>query len=174
MARNDPKAAVIQDALARWEQPLLRFAAGVVGPERARDVVQETFLRLWESGPRDAALDASGRVRAAEGLAPWLFTVCKNRAIEVARREGRMQSHSVSPPASPAPLDALVERQDGERLHAAIRALPERQQELVRLRYQSELSYKEMAELTGLTVTNVGFLLHTALHTLRSHIGGAP
>jgi len=42
------------------------------------------------------------------------------------------------------------------------------QQEVVRLKFQDELSYKQISSVTGLTVSNVGFLLHTALRRLRS------
>ncbi len=45
--------------------------------------------------------------------------------------------------------------------------LPDNQQEVVRLKFQNEMTYQEIADVTGLTVTNVGFLLHTALKRLR-------
>jgi RNA polymerase sigma-70 factor (ECF subfamily) len=46
------------------------------------------------------------------------------------------------------------------------------QQEAVRLKFQHGLSYKEIASVLDLTVTNVGFILHTALKTLRARLGG--
>jgi RNA polymerase sigma-70 factor (ECF subfamily) len=46
-------------------------------------------------------------------------------------------------------------------------ALPENQREVVRLKFQNGMSYKEIATVTELTVSNVGFLIHTALATLR-------
>ncbi len=46
--------------------------------------------------------------------------------------------------------------------------LPENQREVIRLKFQQELSYKEISEATGLAVGNVGFLLHTGLKRLRS------
>jgi RNA polymerase sigma-70 factor (ECF subfamily) len=51
-----------------------------------------------------------------------------------------------------------------------MRDLPDNQQEVVRLKYQNGMSYKEIAVVTELSVTNVGFLLHTALNTLRTRI----
>ena len=52
--------------------------------------------------------------------------------------------------------------------------LPDNQQEVVRLKFQDGLSYKEIAGVTGLTVSNVGFLIHTAIHTLRREFAAQP
>ncbi|MEM9420291.1 MAG: sigma-70 family RNA polymerase sigma factor, partial [Planctomycetota bacterium] len=58
--------------------------------------------------------------------------------------------------------------------HAAVlrrlAALPDPQQEVVRLKFQADLSYKQIAEVTGLTVSHVGVLLHQALKTLRQQM----
>jgi RNA polymerase sigma factor (sigma-70 family) len=177
-------AQTVRAALQRWEAPLLRYATSFVGPERARDVVQETFLRLWERRPTDAVSTSSGASRADEGLAPWLFTVCRNRVVDIARKEGRMQittqktSEEVvfrsleGAGAAATPFDAMARDQDSGRLRAAVEMLPERQRELVRLRYQGGLSYKDIATTLNLSVSNVGFLLHGAIKSLRTTLGG--
>ena len=59
-------------------------------------------------------------------------------------------------------------------LMRAIEDLPANQREVVRLKFQNDLSYKEIAEVTGLSVTNVGFLLHTAIEAMRRKMTGAP
>ena len=67
-------------ALERYEAPLVEYATRILGDvEHARDVVQDTFLKLCRAGP--------GKVR--DHLAQWLFTVCRNRAYDVRRKEGR-------------------------------------------------------------------------------------
>lgn len=48
-----------------------------------------------------------------------------------------------------------------------LETLPENQQEVVRLKFQNGLSYREISEITGLSVSNVGYLLHAAIQTLR-------
>ena len=48
--------------------------------------------------------------------------------------------------------------------------LPKNQREVLRLKFQSDLSYKEISEITQLSVTNVGFLIHTAIKTLRKEM----
>ncbi len=76
------KAEWIRSALDRYEKPLLRFAGRIIGnSEAARDVVQETFLRLCKANP--AKID--GR------LAPWLFTVTRNGALNIRKQEGSMR-----------------------------------------------------------------------------------
>jgi RNA polymerase sigma factor (sigma-70 family) len=49
--------------------------------------------------------------------------------------------------------------------------LSDNQQEAVRLRFQNGLSYRDIAAVTGLSVTNVGFLIHTAIKTIRTRLG---
>ena len=67
--------------LQRFELPLLQYATRILGDrDRARDVVQETFVQLQRS-PRHQT-DAAP--------AKWLFTVCRNRALNICRKEKRM------------------------------------------------------------------------------------
>jgi RNA polymerase sigma factor (sigma-70 family) len=158
----------MQSAVARYEGPLVRYAARITGDvERARDVVQDTFLRLCEQNRQQ--LD--GR------LAEWLYTVCRRRALDVQRKEHRMQATlpaELNARACARQRDDTVERDE---LHAAVLAiiaqLPVNQQEVVRLKFQSGLSYREIAHVTGLSVTNVGYLLHVALKRVREQVGAA-
>src|SRR5213079_119819 len=70
------------DALfRRFERPLLQYATRILGDsDRARDVVQETFVKLQREGRRE--LD--------NAPAKWLFTVCRNGALNICRKEKRM------------------------------------------------------------------------------------
>lgn len=58
-------------------------------------------------------------------------------------------------------------RDSAEKVFRMLDQLPDNQQEVVRLKFQNDMTYQEIADVTGLTVTNVGFLLHTALKRLR-------
>jgi len=82
-----PEAAVnaemdrTKTLLRRFELPLLQFATRITGDrERARDIVQETFIQFERKGP----VSQNGEP------ATWLFTVCRNRALNVCRKEKRM------------------------------------------------------------------------------------
>ena len=163
---NEPgadNAAWWHAAHARHGPALSRYAASIVGDaDRARDMVQDLFLRLWREDP----------ARLNGCLVEWLFTVCRHRALDVQRKESRMTTLTeveldTRPTAGPAP-DAQAEQ--GETARSALRllgALPENQREVVRLKFQAGLSYAEISRVTGHSVSNVGFLLHTALKTLR-------
>jgi RNA polymerase sigma-70 factor (ECF subfamily) len=59
------------------------------------------------------------------------------------------------------------------RVLAQLQRLPQRQQEILRLKFQGGLSYKQIAEVMGLTVSHVGVLIHTALKSIRAHTEGA-
>jgi len=150
-------------ALDLYEKPLLRYGARLLGnTEEARDVVQETFLELCKA-KRDSV---------ESHLAPWLFRVCRNRALDLRRKDKRMQPLSEaldqkmeSPDGSP---QAIMEKSQGaENLLGMVKKLPESQQEVVYLRFQAGLSYKEIAEVSGRSVSNVGVLIHTAVKTIR-------
>lgn len=59
------------------------------------------------------------------------------------------------------------QREAASGVMGALENLPERQQEILRLKFQSGLSYQEIARVMDLSVGNVGFIIHTALKTLR-------
>lgn len=159
----------IRSALDRYEGELVRYAQRLTGDsEQARDVVQETFLRLC----RQDHAELDGR------LGKWLFTVCRNRAIDVRRKESRMTALAEPKTAEtssrePSPATTAEDRDAAGHIQEMIQSLPDNQQEVLRLRFQSSLSYKEIAEVTGLTVTNVGFLIHRGLKTVRERMRNA-
>jgi DNA-directed RNA polymerase specialized sigma24 family protein len=71
----------LRSTVERFTTPLTRYAASLTGDaDRARDVVQDTFMRLCEQEPKH--LNGC--------LAEWLFTVCRHRALDLCRKEKRM------------------------------------------------------------------------------------
>ena len=170
-AAEPDRLAWIESALARYEGPLVDYAARRLGGDvhRARDAVQETFLRLVRTGPAQAA--------AMNGsLAPWLYTVCRRLCVDALRKEARMhpaETEMLDTVAGGAadPAAAAADRDQASRAFGAVAELPANQREVVELRFRHGLSYAEIARVTGLTSTNVGFLLHVGLKTLRSRLG---
>lgn len=156
----------MRGVLARFERPLVRYAFALTGDlERARDVVQDTFERLLTE-TRDLADDHLPR---------WLFTVCRNRAVDVTRKEApvtALDSLEIDRRESARPGPAAVAERNAlsSALLAALDRLPPGQREVVRLKFQNGLSYKEISEVTGHSVSNVGFLIHTAVTTIRKEL----
>lgn len=157
----------IRAAVERYEAPLTAYAAHVLGGdvERARDVVQEAFLRLI----------GQDRQKVTPHLTEWLYTVCRNQAIDVRRKQRRMEflnDADADSATSAAPEPSARAEIDDSMSHVlrSLRQLPRNQQECIRLKFQGGLSYKQISDVTNLTVTNVGFLIHTGLKTLRQRL----
>jgi RNA polymerase sigma factor (sigma-70 family) len=153
----------IRDVLGQHETALLRYAARLTGnQEQARDIVQETFLRLCRV-PR-ATLEGH--------VGPWLFRVCRQRALDAHRAEQYMPVTATTAINGYAcqelgPAERLERKDETHHVLGLLALLPANQQEVVHLRFQAGLSYRQISEVTGLSVSNVGFLLHTALARLR-------
>lgn len=154
----------IERALAEYESPLVGYALGFVHDlDRARDVVQDTFIRLCKQDIE----------KVRHGLKSWLFTVCRNRALDILRKESRMRELDedergglVSEGASP---HEIAERE--ERLAEVMRyldRLSDNQRTVILMKFRDGFSYKEISEKTGLSSGNIGFLIHHGLKRLRS------
>ncbi len=160
--KDNSKFQWIVDALDLHEAALLRYATWVLrDPELAREVVQETFLRLCREEPS----------KVGDHLAQWLFTVCRNLAFDTRKREARMT------PLENTEIGVetnLEQRETVAGIFRLLEDLPKNQREVVYLKFQSDLSYKEIAEVTKLSIGNVGFLIHTALRAIRKRVLSEP
>lgn len=160
-----PASRLVQRAVAEYESMLTGYTYNLTHDlELARDVVQDTFLRLHGQDPE--RLDGPG-------LKAWLFTVCRNRALDLLRRHRRLVSIEESPVdqmagTAPAPDDLAADGDETALVLTAFRRLPKNQAEVLRLKFQNDLSYQEIASITGLSASNVGFLIHTGLKRLRT------
>jgi RNA polymerase sigma-70 factor (ECF subfamily) len=156
-------AGNLQELLRRFEIPLVQFATRITGDrERARDVVQETFVKFQRNGTAETTAEP----------ATWLFTVCRNGALNVCRKEKRMvfldeQLIESRESAQPMPYEWLEQKEAAGFLLKIVATLPPRQQEVLQLKFQNDLSYQQIAEITKTNANNVGVLIHTALKTLR-------
>lgn len=166
--QNSPQADWVRDALERYEGPLIRYAVRITeDTERARDVVQDTFMKLC----------VADRVQLNGHLAPWLYRVCRNRALDVQKKEQRMhpmdhETMAQQADESPSPRAAAASSEVERSILDAVNALNSEQQEVFRLKFQDQLSYKEISEVTGFPVNNVRYLIHTSLKALRISLHG--
>jgi RNA polymerase sigma-70 factor (ECF subfamily) len=166
----DVDPAWIRSAVERFEGPLTLYAARLLGDaESARDVVQDTFLRLC----------AQARGQVEPRLAEWLFTVCRNRALDVLRKESRMtqlseEQVSVRTSPDPGPPEVAERRETTARALQLLDALPPGQREVIRLKFQNGFSYQEISRISGYSVGNVGYLIHVGLKTIRGQLADGP
>jgi RNA polymerase sigma-70 factor (ECF subfamily) len=156
---------LVRHALEQYESSLISYAASILNgdEERARDVVQDTLLKLYLADP----------LRVSENLKAWLYAVCRNRCLDVLRKEHRLvfSEDGLAPELSdnwqPDPGEEAERDEMLCHVWSTTTQLPDNQREVIRLKFQHGLSYKDIARVTGLSVTNVGFLLHTGIKRLR-------
>lgn len=160
--------------MERHHRRIYRIALAYLrNPDDALDVVQETFVKAFES--------ASGWNGSAE-VAPWLTRIAVNQAIDRYRRERRRRQsfeplaegdhHESLAAEGPSPERAALGQQVGVRIAAALGGLPEKQRAVIVLRHYEEKSLEEIAEILGLRLGTVKSTLHRAIHELRRRLGG--
>jgi len=157
----------IAKALTQYEKPLLRYAAWLLNErERARDVVQEVFLRLCKVSYE----------RVGDHVAEWLFTVCRNLCLDIRESDCRQRRLDETQVIRVSDIVAEYAREPVERLQllrqilSMIDTLPANQRELMYLKFHEGFTYKEISKLTGLSIGNIGFLIHTGMHTIREQV----
>jgi RNA polymerase sigma-70 factor (ECF subfamily) len=155
------KAEWVKIAMQRFEGRLVRYSARFVPEDQAREIVQETFLRLWQQDQAEV-----------EGhLAEWLFRVCRNQAIDLCRKEKHLSRAEGGADMASDEDQKMEWRVDANRAASKIlkhiAKLPASQQEVLRLKFQEDLSYKQISAITGHSVSHVGVLIHTAITRLR-------
>jgi RNA polymerase sigma-70 factor (ECF subfamily) len=169
---QSPKGETIEELFTALESPLLAYALRYAGArELAEDIVQEAFMKLHTQ---------FGQV---EKPRPWLYRTVHNLALNLRRDtkknvplEPAPNSENDHPSAHEPvdqglPPDEQMLRLEGIGLvRISLGALDDRSRELVKLKFNDELSYKQISERTGLTAGNVGFILHHALKTIAAEL----
>lgn len=143
------------------ESALLRYATGIVNdPHAAQDVVQNAFIklfRLWKPG-----------LHPSDDLRAWLYRVTHNEAVDHLRRERRLSllhfRHAEEDPPADPPVNDRSEQL--EAVLAGARRLDPAERQVLLLRLQEGLSYREISRITGRSEGNVGCLLHHAVKKL--------
>lgn len=128
----------------------------------AEDVAQDTLLTVW----RKAALFDPDRASPAS----WIFTIARNRWVDVLRGEQRGGDGRIAEPLAgqTTPEEELSKLQVEVRLRAALRTLPAEQAEILRLSYFEDRSHAEIAEQLQLPIGTVKGRIRLANAQLRS------
>src|SRR6476620_5179337 len=129
-----PDASDLTALLDRYERPLVRYALSITGElDAARDVVQETFIKYVESGRPESLRDTSNGTNAQSLSAErrpveaWLFTVCRNGAIDHQRKQSRIvPMHPIDDRRceEPGPVAVLERREMAGLLLGLLNELP--------------------------------------------------
>ena len=165
-----PGWETIEELFTALESPLLSYALRLTGDgDVAEDLVQEAFMKL--------------HAQFSEVREPrrWLYRTVHNMALNHRRQAGKIVSlnlptvegeSAAQDTADPQPLpDEQIARWEGIGLvRLSLETLDDRSRELIRLKFNEEMSYKEISARTGLTIGHVGYLLHHALKVVADEL----
>ncbi len=164
----------ITGLLREHEGSLLRYAARMLSDmEQAKDIVQESFCKLIKFR-RAEMEDTQSAESAIRNFRAWLFRVTRNGCLDHLKSAGRRLEMSLEgiPAAAKAdsdPPDVELEKKDMlVRIREAVMELDARSREVVLLKIDHGKSYREIAQIMELSVSNVGFILH---HSMRKISG---
>jgi len=127
----------------------------------AEDLTSRTFEKAWSARARYR--------RDLAGFSTWLITIARNVAIDHlrAQRQHLPLEAEEEVASNDTPHEEVARDSDLARLGALLKRLPQREQELVALKYGAEATNRAIAELTGLSESNVGTILHRVVQALR-------
>jgi RNA polymerase sigma-70 factor (ECF subfamily) len=127
----------------------------------AEDLTARTFEKAWRARNRYR--------RDLAGFNTWALSIARNVAIDHARRRRPdvALDEARAIPAAGTPESEAAARSDAERLARLLAGLPERDRELMALKYGAGLTNRAIAKATGLTESNVGTIVHRAVETIR-------
>ncbi|HON06971.1 MAG TPA: sigma-70 family RNA polymerase sigma factor [Verrucomicrobiota bacterium] len=155
-----------------YEPALLRYAKQLVkDDEKAQDIVQEAFMRLHVN------------LNSVKQPKPYLYRTVHNISMNQIRNDGKVvqfpsqvdgdnPSNGIDDAVDTQPLpDEQISKMEAVNLtRLCLKKLDERSQQLVRLKFEEGLSYKDISERTGLSVSNVGYILHNALKDVAAEL----
>jgi RNA polymerase sigma factor (sigma-70 family) len=160
LARVKADGAAFVAVFERHSRPIFRFAAHRVGAAAAEDVLAETFVRAFER--RHQAYTTEGSLRA------WLHAIARNLIVDELRRQGRSARAQarLRPPAEQEGPEVGIAADPA--LLSAVDALREEEREALLLLAWGELSYAEIAVVTGVAIGTVRSRLSRARHRVRA------
>ncbi len=170
-------AAAFTQLVQKYKQPIMNLVWRTVRDEtEAEDITQNVFVQAWKSAPR---------YQATAKFSTWLFTIARNLCLNEFRRRSRHPAESLDQmrdDSDDQPLFQVVDKRiraaqdellQGELEHkvdAAIGALPENQRIALALCRQEELSYEEIADVLGCSLSATKSLIHRARETLKAQL----
>ena len=161
-ARNGD-AQAFAELVEYFHSRCLRYARYMLGEEEdAEEAVQDTFIRVY---------DHLGQFRADARFEPWLFRILANRCRTMRARRRQRESLVVTGELPVTAAETPEDTQDlMEEVEAALEDLPTEQREAFLLRHVEDLSYEDMAVITGVRLSALRMRVKRACDTLRTRL----
>ncbi len=165
------------ELVGKYQKPIYNFILRTVRDEtEAEDLTQTTFVQVWKSAQR---------YRVNAKFSTWLYTIARNLCLNEIRRRSRHPADSLDATAPGdddqplrqfedtrlfSPPDAMLHGELEQKIEEAVAGLPEKQRTAILLCRQDELSYEEIAEVVGCSVSATKSLIHRARETLKEKL----
>lgn len=146
-----------------WEQSprlynFFRYRTG--DSEAAKDLTSRTLMKAWRY--RENYKNQLGVFEA------WLFQIARNVAIDYLRETAKAPLPLVDEMMADFSLEAEVQKRlDARRLSELLNRLPEREQEIIALKFGAEMNNRQIAKVLDLGESNVGTIIHRSIQKLR-------
>jgi RNA polymerase sigma-70 factor (ECF subfamily) len=162
--RGDARA--FSALIARYERSVLAVAYAAVGDsDRAADAAQEAFLRAWRK---------LEMLKEPQCFGNWLLGIARNVALDAGRKLRRQPAEPLADqdvPTKADPLKAMHQREQSDRIAAALQQLDDLSRSAIVLRYYENLSSREIGQLIGLSPAAVDMRLMRARQQLKQFLG---
>ena len=160
--------AAFGDLVTRYQTAVYNMAYRMLGnPTEAEDAAQEVFVRAWKQ---------LHSFQPERRFSTWLLSIASHHAIDLLRR--RRPSAPLDdvalyvPSNDPEPLDTVLQGEQSDMVKKLLNTLPDKYRSVTVLRYYNDLSYDEIARMTGLTESAVKTQLHRARRMLAEKLRG--
>jgi RNA polymerase sigma-70 factor (ECF subfamily) len=169
--------AAFGELVEKYKQPVLNFIYRTLRDEtEAEDLAQNVFLQVYKS---------RGRYRRTAKFSTWLFTIARNLCLNEIRRRSRHPAESIEETqtehddqphrqfedkSQAAPPEKLLHGELAQKIGEALAGLPENQRSAILLCRQEELSYEEIAEILGCSLSATKSLIHRGRETLKEKL----
>lgn len=161
----------------KYKQPVMNLVYRTVhDATEAEDLAQNVFVQVYKS---------ASRYKSTAKFSTWLFTIARNLCLNEIRRRSRHPAESIDAPhpeQEDQPLhqfedkknfsapEALLQGELAQKIEEAMAGLPENQRTAILLCRQEELSYEEIAEVIGCSVSATKSLIHRGRETLKEKL----
>ena len=169
--------AAFTELVEKYKQPVMNLAYRTVhDPTEAEDLAQNVFVQVFKS---------ASRYKSTAKFSTWLFTIARNLCLNEIRRRSRHPAESIDAPhpeqedqplqqiedrKTASPPESLLQRELAQKIERALADLPENQRSAILLCRQEELSYEEIAEVLGCSVSATKSLIHRGRETLKERL----